>query len=198
MSISEHIWKPLLEKRSLVVFAFGGLTLLFGATGGSEDYGFHMDNIFLQSIVMLVGTAILAFGGILIWRESRSKPSPKNESPVSTSEVIHTQESESHPRAYVAPWIESINKAQRRVQILGINFLGSFHDTREHLIRLLDNGGEIRVLLLSTESDAFKQREILEGQPTDSGTMSRRLRAESNAALAARGKSTRKNKVLGK
>lgn len=85
-------------------------------------------------------------------------------------------------RAYIDLWIRSINEAKNRVQMLGINFLGELHDRREHLIALLNDGGEVQILLLSTESDAFRQREREEGEH-ENGTISRRLRAEANAAL---------------
>ncbi len=102
---------------------------------------------------------------------------------VNTLPQITREKSQSHQRADIVPWIESIRKAQRRVQMLGINFLGELHDTRQHLIKLLNDRGGIEVLLLDTESDAFKQREISECQHLPSGTISGRLRAESNAAL---------------
>ena len=66
--------------------------------------------------------------------------------------------------------------------MIGVNFLGSLHDTRGHLIELLNRGGEIQVLLLDTEAEAFRQRETKEGRHP-SGKISRRLRAESIASF---------------
>jgi class 3 adenylate cyclase len=80
-------------------------------------------------------------------------------------------------------WIRSIYEANRKVQMLGINFLGPLHDTREQLIGLLNQGGEVQVLILDMKSEAFRQREVLECQRASDGRISGRLRAESKAAL---------------
>jgi class 3 adenylate cyclase len=80
-------------------------------------------------------------------------------------------------------WIGSIYEANRKVQMLGINFLGPLHDTREQLIRLLNQGGELQILLLDMKSEVFRQREVLEGRRPSDGKISGRLRAESTAAL---------------
>jgi len=80
-------------------------------------------------------------------------------------------------------WIRSIYETNRKVQMLGINFLGPLHATREKLVRILNQGGQVQVLILDMKSEAFRQREVSECQRASDGRISGRLRAESKASL---------------
>jgi len=51
-----------------------------------------------------------------------------------------------------------INNARKSLLILGINGLGPLHQNRELIIKLLDSGGKVRVLLLDPRSDSFEER----------------------------------------
>lgn len=97
----------------------------------------------------------------------------------------HTKEILQHnlKKAHADSSIRLINEAKRKVQMFGINALGPLHKRREQFIRLLNQGGELQILLLDMKSEAFRQREISEGQRPSDGKISGRLRAESKAAL---------------
>ncbi len=86
------------------------------------------------------------------------------------------------PRLLINREKDLINSASEDIWILGINALGVFHESFEEIIRLIKNGGKVRVLLLNPESEAFKQRE--EKEEGIDGKKSGRLRAEYVTSVA--------------
>lgn len=75
-----------------------------------------------------------------------------------------------------------IDSAEHEIWICGINALGVFHESFEGIINFTASGGNVRVLLLNPESEAFKQRE--EGEEGTGKNKSARLRAEYMTSVA--------------
>lgn len=82
--------------------------------------------------------------------------------------------------------LKLMKSAQECIWILGINALGPLHQGREILIRQLNEGKSVRVLLLDPDSGAFAERARFEEEVQKNGMThtSGRLRAEFNASLA--------------
>jgi len=79
--------------------------------------------------------------------------------------------------------LDAISGAKKSLDIMGINNLGPLHQGREMLIRLLNNGGHVRICLLDVNSEGFKQRERDECQHQITGKISPRLRDEYKASI---------------
>ena len=86
------------------------------------------------------------------------------------------------PRLLIKREKDLISSASEDIWILGINALGVFHESFEEIICFIQNGGKARVLLLNSESEAFKQREKKE--EGIEGEKSGRLRAEYVTSVA--------------
>lgn len=86
----------------------------------------------------------------------------------------------------IAEDMKLMKSAQESIWILGINALGPLHQGREILIRKLNEGKPVRLLLLDPESGAFAERARFEEEVHKNGRIfsSGRLRAEIAASLA--------------
>lgn len=75
-----------------------------------------------------------------------------------------------------------IASAEHDIWICGINALGVFHESFEDIISFMASGGNLRVLLLNPDSEAFEQRE--EREEGTGRNKSGRLRAEYMTSVA--------------
>lgn len=124
----------------------------------------YLKPLYVALLLEIVGASVTVATGVLSEKGANTDKSPQT------------------PTAQISPYLRDIKTAEKRVQMLGINFLGSLHDQREHLINILNNGAEIQVLLFDARSAEFCKREKAEGQHKNN-KISYRLMAESKAAF---------------
>jgi len=79
--------------------------------------------------------------------------------------------------AYVI--VHALKCAEFKVKIMGENALHPIHGGLEHLLRLLESGGTVQILLLNYNSQVYQMRE-----ETETASQSGRIRADWIAALA--------------
>jgi len=82
--------------------------------------------------------------------------------------------------------LKLMKAAQESIWILGINALGPLHQGREILVRKLNEGKSVRILMLDPDSGAFAERARFEEEVHKNGKTlkSGRLQAEISASLA--------------
>ena len=83
----------------------------------------------------------------------------------------------------MADILRIIGRATVKLDILGINALGPLHQGIEEIRRVLNNGGQVRILLLDHTSKAFRKREQRECARITDGVSSHRLTKEWEASV---------------
>ena len=83
----------------------------------------------------------------------------------------------------IADALHVMNESKAKLKILGINALGPLHQGLEEIKRILDGGGDVKVLLLDARHDIFRAREQQECARQKDGLSSSRLTKEWDASI---------------
>jgi hypothetical protein len=167
----------------------GGALILIGISG---ILGFGSEISTVQAITVvgvLVGGISTCLNGLLwlisqkqVLQENERLKSENNKLKDTVNELENTSSPDFSPIRKPEDVMRLINKAHQSIWITGINAIVPLHSGRKKYIELLNSGGDVRILMLDRDSDAFKRRE--QKEENVEGRIAGRLRAEQDAALA--------------